>query len=167
MHHAPPIRPDQRHARDEEGDTLTQAVAVREPARTAPAAAGPVPDGPELEPAERLKQSLQALLVALVDRAAGAAVRKVDELADQLEDVTARGGVGLAAALGAGRAILTGSNPLWGAMKAGFDALGALGKTLVIIGVVLSPVLLLLLLVLLLLAALVIAIVLAVRAATR
>lgn len=142
---------------------MTQAVAIRQPDEPAPAAN---PESPA-DPAERLKSSLQNLLAALIDRAAGVALSKIDDLAGSLEDVTARGGAGLAAALGAGKALLAGTNPIWGAIKAGFAALGTLAKTLLIVGLALSPVLLVVLAVLLVLAALVLAIVWAIRAATR
>ncbi|MDN5918652.1 MAG: hypothetical protein L0I76_26730 [Pseudonocardia sp.] len=131
--------------------------------RTAAAAEPESPTGN----GERLKNSFQALLVAAIDRVAGVALRAVDDLAGSLEDVTARGGVGLAAALGAGKALLTGTNPVWGAIKAGFTALGTLAKTLVIVGLALSPLLLIVLALLLVVALLVVAIVLAIRAAAR
>lgn len=141
---------------------MTQAVAVRRPDNPAPVA-----PGTPVDPAERLRSSARNLLTALVDMAARAALRKVDDLAGSLEEATARGGAGMAAALGAGKAFLAGTNPVWGAVKAGFGALGALAKTLVVVGLALAPVLLIVLAVLLLVAALVLAIVLAIRAATR
>ena len=142
---------------------MTQAVAVHEP--DAPTTTEAEPES-SVDNGERLKNSFQALLVAVVDKVAGAALSKVDDLASSLEDVTARGGVGLAAALGAGRAVLAGTNPIWGAVKAGFAALGTLAKTLVLVGLALSPVLLIVAALLLVVALLVIAIVLAIRAAT-
>lgn len=138
---------------------MTQAATVDR--RDDPAPASPA------DPAGRLRTSVGNLLVALVDAAAGVALSKVDDLAGALEDVTARGGAGLAAALGAGRAVLAGTSPVWGAITAGFRALGTLAKSLVIVGLALSPVLLVVLAVLLVLATLVLAIVLVVRAATR
>ncbi|MBW0105302.1 hypothetical protein [Pseudonocardia sp. KRD291] len=143
---------------------MTQALAEREPDALTGTEAEPEPS---IDNKERLKNSFQALLVAVVDKVAGVALSKVDDLAGSLEDVTARGGVGLAAALGAGKALLAGTNPVWGAVKAGFAALGTLAKTLVIVGLALSPVLLIVLALLLVVALLVLAIVLAIRAATR
>lgn len=137
---------------------MTHPVATRTPDPDPAAAAPP--------PARRLADALRNLLAAAVDVAAGAALRKVDDLAGALEDATARGGVGLAAALGAGRAMLAGTSPVLGAIKAGFAALGLLAKTMAIIALVLSPVLLLVLLLVLVLAALVVAIVRLVRAVT-
>ncbi|MET0191583.1 MAG: hypothetical protein ABW212_21455 [Pseudonocardia sediminis] len=146
---------------------MTQAVAVRERDETTAAATGPESSpNPPVDNGERLKNSFQGLLVALIDKVSGVALRKVDDLASSLEDVTANGGVGLAAALGAGKAVLAGTNPVWGAIKGGFAALGTLAKTLVIVGLALSPVLLIVLALLLVVALLVIAIVLAIRAAT-
>lgn len=140
---------------------MTQAVA-------SPSTIDPGPDhDPPADPAQRLRSSAGKLLVALVDVAAGALSSKVDDLAGTLRGLTARGGAGPAAALGAGRALLAGTNPVWGALKAGFGALGALAKTLVVVGLALSPVLLVVLALLLLVAALVLAVVLVVRAATR
>ncbi|MBC3192311.1 hypothetical protein H7X46_14695 [Pseudonocardia sp. C8] len=145
---------------------MIPAVAASQPDAGHPPAAAEQRTAPAVPPGQRLKESVQRLLVVLIDSAAGFAVDKVDDLADSLENVTARGGVGLSATLGAGRALLSGDNPLFAAARATYGTLGALGKTLMIIGLVLSPVLLVLLAVLLLVAAIVIAIVLVIRSAT-
>lgn len=108
---------------------------------------------------QRLVASLERLAVVLIDRAAGAAVDKVDDLAGRLEGIAAHGGVGLGAAFGAGGALMAGKNPVLGAAKGAWHALGPGSKVAVVVGLVLlgllSPVALLLVLVGLLVAAIV------------
>ncbi|WP_224391831.1 hypothetical protein [Pseudonocardia sp. ICBG1293] len=142
--------------------TATQEVTAAPPDR-APAA-GQAPPTPA-EPMTRLRDAGERLLAALVDRLAALACEKVDRLADSLEQVAADGGPGLGAALGAGRALARGDNPVWGAVKGGFAALGTAAKVLIGVVVALAPVLLLVALVVAIVAALVWAVVAAVRAA--
>ncbi|MEV1291676.1 hypothetical protein [Pseudonocardia sp. NPDC049635] len=113
----------------------------------------------------RLRDSAERLVVAVLDRFAALALAKVDELADSLERIAESGGPAPAAALGAGRALAQGRNPLWGALTAGFAALGTAAKVMIGVVVALAPVLLLVSLVVLVVAALVWALVAAVRAA--
>ncbi len=97
---------------------MTSATAF-EPAATEPDAAEPdaAPRKPTRgvredvappSPGERIRASLQRLAVAAIDKAAGAAVDKVDDLSERLEEITANGGVGLGAAFGAGNAMMVG-----------------------------------------------------------
>jgi len=129
----------------------------------------PPPPATEARPAplQQLKTSAQTLLTALIDKAAGVALNKVDELTDKLNEVTANGGVGLTAALAGGQAYLQGNNPLWAAAKAGFSALSAWAKAGLILALVLAAVLGLVLVAVLLLAIIVWAIIAAIRAAAR
>jgi hypothetical protein len=110
-------------------------------------------------PGRLVVASLERLAVALIDRAAGAAVDKVDDLASQLEGIASNGGVGLGAAFGAGGALMAGKNPVLGAAKGAWRALGTGTKVAIVAGLILlgllSPVALLLVLVGLLIAAIV------------
>jgi hypothetical protein len=128
--------------------TITSAADVT--ASDAAAGAGP---------GQLVLRSLERLAAALVDRAAGAAVDKVDDLAGRLEGIAANGGVGLAAAFGAGTAMMAGKNPVIGAMKGAWGALGTGTKVAIVLGLVLlgllSPVALVLVLLGLLIAAIV------------
>ncbi|MEQ3554035.1 hypothetical protein WIS52_26480 [Pseudonocardia nematodicida] len=130
------------------------------------AAGAPATQGDAGEPLDRLKAAGERVLVALVNKMAELALEKVDDLASSLEEVAANGGVGLSAALGAGKAMAAGKSPLWGALKGGFSALGDLAKALVVVVLALSPVLLVVALVVLVVALLVWAIIAAIRAAT-
>lgn len=104
-------------------------------------------------------ERLRDVAVALVDRLAAAAVAKVDEVADRLEDVTAQGGVGASAAVRGGLAALQGRNPVWAAIKGAVAAMSTTTTVLValllIVLAVLSPVLVLVLALVLLIAAIV------------
>lgn len=110
-------------------------------------------------PGQRLAAAAQHLLVVAIDRLAGAAADKAEDMAGQLEEIARNGGVGMGAAFGAGTAYMAGRNPVWGAVKGGFGALGTGMKVAIIAGLVLlgvlSPVALLLVLVGLLVAAIV------------
>lgn len=148
---------------------MTSATAF-EPAATEPAAAEPdaAPRKPTRgvredvappSPGERIRASLQRLAVAAIDKAAGAAVDKVDDLSERLEEVTANGGVGLGAAFGAGNAMMAGKNPVWGAVKGAWGALSTGKKVAIVVGLVLlgllGPVALIVALVVLLVVAIV------------
>lgn len=140
---------------------MTSAVAV--PEQGGRGGLTVVPEaGPE--PAQRLRAAGEQVLVALIDRLAGMACEKVDDLAAGLEDAARNGGVGVGAAIGAGKAKLDGRSVVWGAIKGGFAALGVAAKVLVAVVVALAPVFLVLAVVVLIVAALVWAIVAAVRA---
>jgi hypothetical protein len=110
-------------------------------------------------PGKLVLRSLERLAAALVDRAAGVAVDKVDDFAEKLEGIAANGGVGLGAAFGAGTAMMAGKNPVLGAVKGAWGALSTGKKVAIVLGLVLlgllSPVALVLALVGLLIAAIV------------
>lgn len=112
----------------------------------------------------QLRDAGGRLLVALIDRFAGLALEKVDELAAALERTVADGGPGLGAALGAGGALLHGRSPLLGALRGGFAALGTAGRVLAGVVLAFAPVLLVVALLVVIVAALVWAVVAAVRA---
>ncbi|WP_224403154.1 hypothetical protein [Pseudonocardia sp. ICBG1034] len=138
-----------------------EAPAVRQ-TREPRTATPPAPPAPTTQ----LRDAGERLLAALVDRLAALACDQVDRLADSLERMAADGGPGLGAALGAGKALARGDNPVWGAVKGGFAALGTAAKVLIGVVVALAPVLLVVALVVAIVAALVWAVVAAVRAAT-
>ncbi|MBC3191399.1 SRPBCC family protein [Pseudonocardia sp. C8] len=73
-------------------------------------------------PMDRLKDAAQALLTVVTERAVAAAADRVDALSDRLGEVADNGGVGLGSALGGGRALLQGDNPITGAVKGGLSA---------------------------------------------
>jgi len=121
----------------------------------APPATGQMPSA-----GDRLKQ----VAIAALDRLAGAAVAKVDALADQLGDMAADAvagtmptGVGANAALKGLLAKMQGKNPVWGAIKGAVGAMSTTTKVLLalalILVAVLSPVALLVLALVLLVAA--------------
>ncbi|MEJ2866707.1 hypothetical protein WCD74_02965 [Actinomycetospora sp. OC33-EN08] len=117
----------------------------------------------ELNAGERLKACGVRIAVALIDRAAGAVADKVDDVSEQLEGqlqgLASGGGVKLGAIFGAGNAVMAGKNPVLGAVKGAWGALGTGPKIGIVLGLillgVLSPVALVLLLVGLLIAAIV------------
>lgn len=117
----------------------------------------------ELTPGERLKLCGIRIAVALIDRAAGVAADKVDDVSDQLEKMASGGGVKLGALFGAGNAMMAGKNPVLGAVKGAWGALGTGPKIGIVVGLVLLGVLSPVALVLLLLGLLVAAIVSAVK----
>ena len=125
--------------------------------RPVPADAGASgPDG-QGSPGERLRVVMTRLLVAGVDRLAGAVADQVDGLADKLDDIRADGGAGLNAMIAGGLAQLKGQNPLWAAIKAGVSAMKTSTKVIIalllILTAVLAPVLALVLAIVLLVVA--------------
>lgn len=132
----PPPRTGARRSRPE------PTPSRRPPSR--PAATSGAPATGQLGPA------LQQLAVTAIDRLAGIAADKVDELAGRLEDVAVHGmptGVKASALMGGGLAALQGKNPVWAAGKAAFAAMSpglkiAIGLLLVL-AAVLAPVTLL------------------------
>lgn len=103
------------------------------------------------------------MLATLLDRAVGIALDKVERLARSLDDIAARGGVGLNALLGGLRSTLEGRNPLWGAVTGAVSALSTGAKIALFAALVLALLLLPVTVVLLLLALIVVAVVAAVR----
>jgi hypothetical protein len=112
---------------------------------------------------------LRALAIAAIDRLAGAAAEKVEEVADRLGDMAADAakgaigkaglGVGATAALEAGKAKLEGKNPVWAGIKGGVGAMSTGQKVLLglalLLTAVLSPVALIVLALVLIIAAIV------------
>ncbi|MCD2198114.1 hypothetical protein LQ327_32560 [Actinomycetospora endophytica] len=136
---------------------------------TAPAAAveSPMPAptpaaAPEVSPKERFIAAAEQLAVAVIDRAAGALVSKVDDVAGMLDGVGAGGGVGMNALISGGLAALGGKNPVWAAIKGGVAAMSPTTKVMVgillILTAVLAPVVLLVVALLLLVLAIVAAV---------
>jgi hypothetical protein len=115
---------------------------------------------------ESLKTHVYRLLDAVLDRGV-VLTRKIQEWMDTLVEAVEHGGAGMKAGLEGIRAVLTGRNPVWAAIKGLVSGLSGTAKValvlLVVLGLVLAPVLL----VVLLLALLVAALVAAVRAAAE
>jgi hypothetical protein len=128
---------------------------------------GTVSQPAEQTPMDELKASLRKLLAALLDRAFGLALEKVEVLASSLDDVAARGGVTMTALLGGIRASAHGRNPVWGAIKGAVAAMSPAAKAALIVALVLALLLLPLTVVLLLLVLIVVAVWAAVRAGSR
>lgn len=114
-------------------------------------------------PIDQLKASLQRLAGALVDRGAKAALGAVDRLSGKLEDIADRGGALTGAAAGGLKAVASGKNPVWGAVKGAIGGLSTTTKVLIVLTLVLALLLGPVMLVVVLLALLVFAIVVAVR----
>lgn len=139
------------------------AVADDRPAQPAPALADVPPTTEELPSAgDRLKQ----VAIAALDRLAGAAVAKVEELSDQLGHMagdavsgTMPTGVGANALLQGVMAKMQGKNPVIAAIKGAVGAMSTTTKVLLalalILVAVLSPVALIVLALVLLVAAIV------------
>lgn len=136
----------------------------RDPTQRARGAGRTSARNPDLSPTEELKASLRKLLATLLDRAAGLALDKVGRLARSLDDIAARGGVGLNALLGGARAALEGHNPIWGAITGAVSALSPWAKAALIVALVLALLLLPVTVALLLLVLIVVVVVAAVRA---
>ena len=112
---------------------------------------------------DRLRDSLRTLLRDLLDAGFGLALDTVEKLARSLDDIRARGGIGLNALIGAAASKLTGRSPLLGAVAAAFTAMPAGMKWAIFLIALLAILLLPVTVVLLLLALIVLAIVVAVR----
>ena len=114
-------------------------------------------------PIDQLKASLQRLAGVLIDRGANAALGVVDRLSGKLEDIADRGGALTGAAAGGLKAVASGKNPVWGAVKGAIGGLSTTTKVLIVLTLVLALLLGPVMLIVLLLALLVFAIVAAVR----
>lgn len=105
-------------------------------------------------PGQRLAAAASDLLVAAIDRLAGLAADRVDDVVGKLDDITAQGGVGMNAMIAGGLAKLQGKNPVWAAIKGAVGAMSTSTKVVValllVLTAVLAPVALLVLAVLLL-----------------
>ncbi|MEJ2889153.1 hypothetical protein [Actinomycetospora aeridis] len=134
---------------------MTAATAAAAPtAPTAPAATTTPPAAPTTG------QRLERIAVALIDRLAAAAVDKVDELADRLQDFAQNpGGIGMTAMVRAGLAKMQGKNPVWAAITGAVSAMSTTTKILLglllILVAVLSPVAILVLAIVLIIAGIV------------
>jgi hypothetical protein len=148
---------------DGQEDGLMVETATHAATRTSRAVAQPA----EQTPLDELKASLRKLLATLMDRAFGLALDKVEVLAGKLDEVAARGGLGLNALLGGVRASLQGRNPVWGAIKGAVAAMSPAAKAALIVALVLALLLLPLTVVLLLLVLIAVAVWAAVRAGSR
>lgn len=93
-------------------------------------------------PTDDLRAALRRLLAVTLDRGFGIALDKVESFSRTLDDIAARGGVKLAAPIGAARAAVAGSNPLWGAVRGAFAALSPAAKATLVVVVVLAVLLL-------------------------
>jgi hypothetical protein len=127
-----------------------------------PGGNGSAPDDPS--PLDELKASLRRLLETLLERAFGIALDAVEDLARWLDEVAARGGIGMNALLGGVRSALGGGNPVWGAIVGAFRAMSPAAKAALITALALALVLLPVSVVLLLLVLIVAAVVAAARA---
>lgn len=114
----------------------------------------------------RLKQSLRRLLESLLEASVGLALDKVEQLAQSLDEMAARGGITLGAALGGARAALSGRNPVWGAITGALSSMSPAMKVALLVALVLALLLLPVLVVLVLLALIVLAIVAAARSSS-
>ena len=129
----------------------------------------PIPRGngsvPDVQTAlEELRASLRTLLERLLERAFGIALEQVEGLARWLDDVRARGGIGVNAMLGGALAALRGRNPVWGALVGAWAGMSTGAKVALVIALVLALLLLPVTVVVLLVVLIVGAIVLAVKA---
>ncbi|HEY2222616.1 hypothetical protein [Actinomycetospora sp.] len=138
------------------------AVLDESPAPGPSPAAGP-PGAAEVSPKERLIAAAQQLAVAVIDRAAGALVAKVDDLSGMIEGLGQGGGVGMNALISAGMAAMGGKNPVWAAIKGGVAAMGTTTKVMIALLLILTAVLAPVVLLVVALVLLVMAIVAAVR----
>ena len=83
-------------------------------------------------PTDRLLQAGRTLVSSVAERAVDVALERIDGLTEKLTGVAENGGVGLGSALGGGKAMMQGENPIKGALSGGFSAIknkvtGALG----------------------------------------
>lgn len=114
-----------------------------------------------------LKDSIENLIIAMIDKTARVAREKVEEWGEELEERVAESGPGAAAILAGGRAKAAGKNPALAAVKGGFGAMSTGMKVLTIVAAILLLLLAPVLAVLLLLALPVLAIVTAVRSGPK
>jgi len=91
----------------------------------------------EPTPGQRIKACFERLAVALIHRGTDAIVDRADGLSEKLEEIRDNGGVGLGAAFGAGYAYMAGKNPVVGALKGAWSALGTGQKVGIVLGLVL------------------------------
>ena len=119
------------------------------------------------DPTEQLKAALRRLLAAALERTFGMALDKVEQLSRTFDEIAARGGVTVGALFGGVRAAVTGRNPVWGAVKGAFSALGPGTKAAILIVLVLALLLLPVTVVLLLLLLIVVAVMAIARTRSR
>jgi hypothetical protein len=110
-------------------------------------------------PTAQLRESLRRLLAALLDRAFGIALDKVEQLSGAFDEIAARGGYKIGALFGGMRAAVSGRNPVWGAFTGAVSALSPGAKAaliaVLILALLLLPITVALLLLFLIIAAVV------------
>lgn len=125
--------------------------------------------------AELLKASAQQLLQTVIANLATTASNKIDEVVDKIGDVAAAdlgdlaasGGPLTTAGLGAVRAVMSGKNPVWAALRGAWSGTSTKIKVVIVLCLVLILLLAPVFLVGVLLGLLIAAIVAAIRSATR
>ena len=117
----------------------------------------------DASPTAQLRESLRKLLAALLDRAFGIALDKVEELSQAFDEIAARGGYKIGALFGGVKAAVSGRNPVWGAITGAVSALSPGAKAALIAVLILALLLLPITVVLVLLFLIIAAIVVVVR----
>lgn len=117
-------------------------------------------------PTDQLRESLRRLLAALLDRAFGIALDKVEQLSRAFDEIAARGGYKIGAVFGGMHAAASGRNPVWGAVTGAVSALSPGAKAAVIVALILALLLLPVTVVLVLLLLIVVAVVAVARSRT-
>ncbi|WP_234820525.1 hypothetical protein [Mycolicibacterium goodii] len=112
-----------------------------------------------------VKDQVRRLLTAVRDRSQ-ALTAQLQEWMDKLFDAIENGGPRLKAAVEAIRAVLSGKNPVWAAIKGLWAGLSGAARALLLLAVIVAILLLPVLVIVLLLALLVVAVIVAVRAAS-
>lgn len=112
-----------------------------------------------------VKDQVRRLLTAVRDRGQ-ALTAQLQEWMDKLFDAIENGGPRLKAAVEAIRAVLSGKNPVWAAIKGLWAGLSGAARALLLLAVIVAILLLPVLVIVLLLALLVVAVIVAVRAAS-
>ena len=143
-------------------EVLANPTSPRQSAYLA-ASPKPIQQSAAARPVDQLKSSLQRLGHVLIDGGAEAASAAVDRLSGNLEGIASRGGALTGAAAGGLKAVVGGSNPVWGAVKGAIGGLSTRTKVLIVLALVLALLLGPVVLLVLLLGLLVWAIVAAVR----
>ncbi|AEA24589.1 hypothetical protein ACFQ34_13005 [Pseudonocardia benzenivorans] len=115
---------------------------------------------------EDLKDSLKELLRSALRATTGIVLDKVEDLAAMFERSASTGGLAMGGLLGAVRAGMAGSNPIWGAFKGAIGAMSP-GMRAALVAVLVLAILLLPITVVVLLVALVVLIVVAAARATE
>jgi hypothetical protein len=121
------------------------AVSALATAGTPPALTAPLQtpgQHRDVSPTAQLRESLHRLLAALLDRAFGIALDKVEQLSGTFEEISARGGYKIGALFGGMKAAVSGRNPVWGAITGAVSALSPGAKAALIAVLILALLLL-------------------------